>query len=63
MVFLIDAQLPPSIAQFVVAQGHEANHVSDVGLQEAKDNEFWNYAEDQNSLPPNLTFALANHMI
>jgi predicted nuclease of predicted toxin-antitoxin system len=30
--FLIDAQLPPSLADQIVALGHEATHVANVGM-------------------------------
>jgi predicted nuclease of predicted toxin-antitoxin system len=30
--FLIDAQLPPALARYLAALGHDAKHVSDVGL-------------------------------
>ena len=37
MRFIIDAQLPPALARWLTAQGHEAEHVFDVGLAEASD--------------------------
>jgi len=42
--FLIDAQLPPALAGFLVAEGHEAKHVEEVGLLTAGDSEVWTYA-------------------
>lgn len=45
MRFLIDAQLPPALARYLVTLGHEANHVVDVGLLTARDHEIWRYAE------------------
>jgi predicted nuclease of predicted toxin-antitoxin system len=33
MRFLVDAQLPPALARWLAAQGHEAAHVGDLGLQ------------------------------
>ena len=44
MQFLIDAQLPPALADFLVAEGHEAEHVGEVGLLTADDSEIWAYA-------------------
>ena len=37
MKFLVDNQLPPMLARFLVTQGHEARHVSDLGLGDADD--------------------------
>lgn len=44
MIFLIDAQLPPALAHWLIQQGHEAQHVDKVGLRDAEDFEIWNYA-------------------
>lgn len=44
MRFLVDAQLPPALARWLVSRGHEAVHVSDVGLLSAKDSEIWDEA-------------------
>jgi predicted nuclease of predicted toxin-antitoxin system len=41
--FLIDAQLPPTLARHLVSLGHEAEHVSDVGLLAASDERIWDY--------------------
>jgi len=35
--FLVDAQLPPALALWLRHQGHEAQHVQDVGLRDAED--------------------------
>lgn len=32
MRFLVDAQLPPALARWLAAQGHEAEHVGDIGM-------------------------------
>jgi predicted nuclease of predicted toxin-antitoxin system len=32
MRFLVDAQLPPALARHLVAAGHEAQHVADLGM-------------------------------
>jgi predicted nuclease of predicted toxin-antitoxin system len=44
MRFLIDAQLPPALARWLAAKGHEAAHVSDLGMQAASDAAIWDYA-------------------
>jgi predicted nuclease of predicted toxin-antitoxin system len=44
MRFLVDAQLPPALARWLVAAGHEVEHVGDVGLGDAEDQAIWNYA-------------------
>jgi predicted nuclease of predicted toxin-antitoxin system len=42
--FLIDNQLPPALAKWLISHGHEALHVLDVGLAEAKDEKIRGYA-------------------
>ena len=42
--FLVDAQLPPALARWLCEQGHEAQHVEDVGLRDADDSPIWAYA-------------------
>jgi predicted nuclease of predicted toxin-antitoxin system len=44
LLFLIDAQLPPSLAEALRSDGHEAVHVVDLGLLAAGDREIWNEA-------------------
>ncbi len=44
MRFLVDAQLPPALARWLAAKGHEAAHVGDLGMQAASDAAIWNYA-------------------
>jgi predicted nuclease of predicted toxin-antitoxin system len=44
MRFLVDAQLPPALARWLAAQGHEAEHVLDCGLVHAADAAIWDYA-------------------
>lgn len=41
MRFLIDAQLRPGLTEWLRNQGHEAEHVGDVGLRDAEDSEIW----------------------
>jgi len=43
---LIDAQLPPALARWLTAEGHDAIHVSDVGLAQAPDAAVWQHAAD-----------------
>lgn len=45
MRFLVDAQLPPALAAWLRAQGHEAAHVFDLGLTRAEDAVIWQRAE------------------
>jgi predicted nuclease of predicted toxin-antitoxin system len=42
--FLVDAQLPPALARHFRDLGHEADHVIDLGLAGARDQEVWNFA-------------------
>jgi predicted nuclease of predicted toxin-antitoxin system len=39
--FLIDAQLPPALVKLLVAAGHQAEHVFDLGLKQAHDRDIW----------------------
>ena len=39
MRFLIDAQLPPGLARWLVAQGYPSDHVNDIGVGPAPDGE------------------------
>lgn len=42
--FLVDAQLPPALARWLVAKGHVAEHVGDLGMQAASDAKIWDHA-------------------
>jgi len=42
--FLVDAQLPPALAQWLREAGHDAIHVDDLGLCEAPDEVIWERA-------------------
>jgi len=42
--FLVDAQLPPSLARFPRTLGEEAAACRDVGLRDADDGEIWRFA-------------------
>lgn len=44
MRFLVDAQLPPALARWLVAKGHDAEHVHDIGLAGASDRAIWDEA-------------------
>jgi predicted nuclease of predicted toxin-antitoxin system len=44
MRFLVDAQLPPGLVQFLEKRGHEAKAVRDVGLRDAQDRTIWDFA-------------------
>jgi predicted nuclease of predicted toxin-antitoxin system len=39
MRFLVDTNLPPTVAPLIASLGHDAQHTSDVGLERAKDRE------------------------
>lgn len=41
MRFLVDAQLPPALARWLASQGHQADHVGDLGLAAAMDRVIW----------------------
>lgn len=45
MKFLIDAQLPPALARWLVEAGCEAQAVREIGLRMAEDNAIWRHAE------------------
>lgn len=44
MRFVVDAQLPPALAGMIRESGHDAEHVSKVGLLAAADPSIWDYA-------------------
>lgn len=44
MRFVVDAQLPPGLAQFLIEEGHVAEHVFALALTQAADREIWDYA-------------------
>ena len=49
MKFLIDANLPPALAQWLISVGHEARHVNDLGLARMPDRDIWRHARDQSA--------------
>lgn len=44
MRFLVDAQLPPELASWLITSGHEAHHVAGLGMSGARDSEIWQKA-------------------
>jgi predicted nuclease of predicted toxin-antitoxin system len=42
--FLVDAQLPPGLAQRLAARGYQAEHVNRIGLGITGDIEIWRHA-------------------
>ena len=44
MRFIVDAQLPPALARWLVAKGHEAEHVADRDMEAASDAAIWDFA-------------------
>lgn len=44
MRFVIDAQLPPALVRRFYEMGHDAEHVTDCGMQAASDGKIWNHA-------------------
>ena len=44
MRFLVDAQLPPALARWLTAEGHDAEHVGDRQMATASDADIWDYA-------------------
>lgn len=46
MRFIVDANLPPALARWLVSQGHEAQHVQDIGIASVDDRVIWRHAHD-----------------
>lgn len=44
MRFLVDAQLPPSLARWLGEHGHSATPVREAGLRDSDDGSIWNFA-------------------
>lgn len=44
MKFLIDQQLPRSLARWIVQRGHEATHIRDLAMEHAEDRAIWREA-------------------
>lgn len=46
MRYLVDAQLPPAFARWLSERGDSAEHVADLGLLGADDDELWSRASE-----------------
>lgn len=44
MKFIVDQQLPPALAEWLIEKGHEAQHVYPLGLGDAEDSVIWDAA-------------------
>jgi predicted nuclease of predicted toxin-antitoxin system len=44
--FLVDANLPPALARWLASEGHEAQHVSDFGMEGMSDRAIWARARE-----------------
>lgn len=44
MNFLVDAQLPPALARWIISRGHTATHLLDLGLAASDDSIVWEHA-------------------
>jgi predicted nuclease of predicted toxin-antitoxin system len=42
--FIVDANLPPGLARWLVSQGHESYHVNDLGMTSTADRTIWRHA-------------------
>lgn len=49
MRFLVDTNLPPAVAEWLVAQGFDAEHTSAIGLEKAADRVIWERARQSGS--------------
>ena len=50
MRFIVDAQLPPALAKWLVSKGHDACAVREVGLRDAADPEIWERARVEGAI-------------
>jgi len=50
LLFLVDAQLPASLAVALRQAGHEASHVVDLGLASATDGQIWQEAVTRSAI-------------
>lgn len=46
MRFLVDAQLPPSLARWLGERGFAATPVREIGLRDSDDGSIWNFAAE-----------------
>jgi predicted nuclease of predicted toxin-antitoxin system len=42
--FIVDAQLPPALAEFLTSKGHDAVALREIGLRDADDLDIWERA-------------------
>jgi predicted nuclease of predicted toxin-antitoxin system len=47
---VVDAQLPPALADWLTARGHDAVHVYGLGFARASDPEIWQHALDTSAV-------------
>jgi len=45
--FLVDANLPPRLCQWLQARGHQAEHLADIDLLRATDTQLWERGKNQ----------------
>ena len=50
MNFLVDAQLPPALARWISARGHQATHVFETASVKANDPDIWEHARQQDAI-------------
>ena len=50
MRFVVDTQLPQALAHWLRAQGHQAEHVLEIGLAQSKDKLIWNHAQQHRAV-------------
>ncbi len=50
MLFLVDAQLPPALAEALSDAGYEAVHVADLNLLDATDRRIWDEAVSRSAV-------------
>lgn len=50
MKLIVDAQLPPSLAEWLRRNGNDASHVQDLGLRNAKDFEIREFAAQMSAV-------------
>jgi predicted nuclease of predicted toxin-antitoxin system len=48
--FLVDNQLPGRLAEWLRDQGHESEHLLEIGLAQSKDNIVWKHALSQRAV-------------
>jgi predicted nuclease of predicted toxin-antitoxin system len=50
VLFLIDAQLPVALADFLRAQGHKCHHVLEIGMEQVSDLQVCEYARQNRAI-------------